>query len=43
MVWTPRGYQYFGVADHSKSAHYAGGLSAEEVAEQQAEIGLLNK
>jgi histidinol phosphatase-like PHP family hydrolase len=20
-----RGYQYFGVADHSKSAHYAGG------------------
>ena len=23
-----RGYEYFGVADHSKSAHYAGGLSA---------------
>jgi DNA polymerase (family 10) len=22
-----RGYQYFGVADHSRSAHYAGGLS----------------
>ena len=38
-----RGYQYFGVADHSKSAHYAGGLSADEVAEQQAEADRLNK
>src|SRR6185312_12187024 len=26
-----RGYQYFGVADHSKSAHYAGSLSAERL------------
>jgi DNA polymerase (family X) len=26
-VTRTRGYQYFGVADHSKSAHYAGGLS----------------
>jgi DNA polymerase (family 10) len=25
-----RGYEYFGVADHSKSAHYAGGLTMEE-------------
>jgi DNA polymerase (family 10) len=31
------GYEYFGVADHSKSAHHAGGLSPDEVAEQQAE------
>jgi DNA polymerase (family 10) len=38
-----RGYQYFGVADHSKSAHYAGGLSAEEIAEQQAEANALNR
>jgi ferritin-like metal-binding protein YciE/histidinol phosphatase-like PHP family hydrolase len=38
-----RGYKYFGVADHSKSAHYAGGLSAEKVAEQQAEADRLNK
>ena len=38
-----RGYQYFGVADHSKSAHYAGGLSQEEVAEQQAEADALNR
>jgi DNA polymerase (family X) len=38
-----RGYQYFGVADHSNSAHYAGGLSADEVAEQQAEVDTLNK
>jgi DNA polymerase (family 10) len=37
------GYDYFGVADHSKSAHYAGGLSIEELAEQQAEIDRLNK
>ena len=38
-----RGYQYFGVADHSKSAHYAGGLSVEEIAEQHAEVDRLNK
>jgi DNA polymerase (family X) len=38
-----RGYQYFGVADHSKSAHYAGGLTAEEVAGQQAEADALNR
>jgi DNA polymerase (family X) len=37
-----RGYRYFGVADHSQSAHYAGGLSLEEIAEQHAEIDLLN-
>jgi DNA polymerase (family 10) len=36
------GYQYFGVADHSRSAHYAGGLSVEEIAEQHAEIDKLN-
>ena len=38
-----RGYRYFGLADHSRSAHYAGGLSQEEVAEQQAEADRLNK
>jgi DNA polymerase (family 10) len=38
-----RGYEYFGVADHSKSARYAGGLSADKVAEQQAEADRLNK
>jgi DNA polymerase (family X) len=38
-----RGYQYFGVADHSKSAHYASGLSVEEIAAQHAEIERLNK
>jgi DNA polymerase (family 10) len=37
------GYQYFGVADHSKSAHYAGGLSIEEIEQQHAEIDRLNK
>jgi histidinol phosphatase-like PHP family hydrolase len=38
-----RGYQYFGVADHSKSAHYAGGLSLEEIGEQHRAIDALNK
>jgi DNA polymerase (family 10) len=37
-----RGYVYFGVADHSQSAHYAGGLSLEEISEQHAEIDGLN-
>jgi DNA polymerase (family X) len=30
MAEATHGYAYFGVADHSKSAHYAGGLSVEE-------------
>jgi DNA polymerase (family 10) len=38
-----RGYQYFGVADHSKSAHYAGGLSVDEVLQQHRAIDRLNK
>jgi DNA polymerase (family 10) len=38
-----RGYEYFGVADHSQSAHYAGGLSVEEVVSQQREIDALNR
>ncbi|QOZ71094.1 DNA polymerase/3'-5' exonuclease PolX [Bradyrhizobium arachidis] len=38
-----RGFEYFGVADHSKSAHYAGGLSVEEIAQQHREADLLNK
>jgi DNA polymerase (family X) len=37
-----RGYQYFGVADHSKSAHYAGGLSVEEIIQQHYDIDRLN-
>lgn len=38
-----RGFEYFGVADHSKSAHYAGGLSVEQIAEQHRETDRLNK
>ncbi|MBV9975346.1 MAG: DNA polymerase/3'-5' exonuclease PolX [Hyphomicrobiales bacterium] len=38
-----RRYAYFGVADHSKSAHYAGGLSVEEIKEQHAKIDELNR
>jgi DNA polymerase (family 10) len=38
-----RGYGYFGVADHSQSAGYAGGLSPEEIAAQHAEADRLNR
>jgi DNA polymerase (family X) len=38
-----RGYQYFGVADHSKSAHYARGLSVAQIAAQHRAIDRLNK
>src|SRR4030081_479440 len=38
-----RGFQYFGVADHSKSAHYAGGLSLEQIKEQHREADRLNR
>jgi DNA polymerase (family 10) len=36
------GLKYLGIADHSQSAHYAGGLSPERVAQQQALIDALN-
>src|SRR4030081_958162 len=38
-----RGFHYFGVADHSKSAHYAGGLTIEQIEEQHREANRLNK
>ncbi|QMW06151.1 helix-hairpin-helix domain-containing protein [Spirosoma foliorum] len=37
------GLTYFGIADHSKTASYAGGLDAERVQQQQLEIDELNK
>ncbi len=37
------GFQYFGIADHSKSAVYANGLSIERVLKQLEEIDQLNK
>ena len=37
-----RGYHYFGVADHSHSAGYAGGLSIDEVQKQQTLADELN-
>ena len=36
------GYHYVGIADHSKSAYYAGGLTEEKVKEQHEEIDRLN-
>jgi DNA polymerase (family 10) len=38
-----RGFSYFGVADHSRSAGYAGGLSVEEIEAQHAEADALNR
>lgn len=38
-----RGYAYFGMADHSRSASYAGGLSIERVREQHALADRLNQ
>ena len=38
-----RGFEYFGVADHSKSAHYAGGLSVERIEEQRREVDRVNR
>jgi DNA polymerase (family 10) len=38
-----RGYEYIGITDHSKSAHYAGGLSTTEVEAQGSEIDRLNR
>ena len=38
-----RGYAYFGVADHSRSAGYAGGLTLEEVAAQRVLADTLNR
>jgi DNA polymerase (family 10) len=37
-----RGYHYFGVADHSQSAHYAGGLDLKQIRQQHADIDRLN-
>ena len=36
------GYQYIGITDHSRTAHYAGGLTVEDIEQQQAEIDRLN-
>ena len=36
------GLKYLGIADHSKTASYAGGLSVEAVREQQRKIDALN-
>jgi DNA polymerase (family 10) len=38
-----RGYAYLGVADHSQSAHYAGGLSLEEIEAQHEMADVLNR
>jgi len=38
-----RGWDYLGIADHSRSAAYAGGMSIEKVRKQWHEIDQLNK
>ena len=37
------GYEYLGIADHSRTASYAGGLEIEKVLKQHQEIDELNK
>lgn len=37
------GYQYWGIADHSRSAGYAGGLKENKLAEQQRQVDELNR
>jgi DNA polymerase (family 10) len=37
-----QGWSYFGIADHSKTAYYAGGLYEEKVLQQFKEIDALN-
>src|SRR5690606_34178860 len=43
MAAKDRGYKYLGMADHSQSAAYAGGLLLAAVEKQCAEIDALNK
>ncbi|MDZ7808338.1 MAG: DNA polymerase/3'-5' exonuclease PolX [Gracilimonas sp.] len=38
-----RGYEYLGLTDHSQTAAYAGGLSADEIRKQWDEIDQLNE
>ena len=38
-----RGYAYLGIADHSQSAHYAGGLSEQDIIAQSDAIDRLNR
>jgi DNA polymerase (family X) len=37
-----RGWSYLGISDHSQSAFYAGGLTAESLVRQHAEIDAIN-
>jgi DNA polymerase (family 10) len=37
-----RGYHYIGITDHSKTAHYAGGLTVDEIEKQHADIDRIN-
>lgn len=37
-----RGWKYLGISDHSQSAFYAGGLTAESLAQQHDEIDAIN-
>ncbi|RKY88053.1 DNA polymerase/3'-5' exonuclease PolX [candidate division KSB1 bacterium] len=41
-VASKKGYEYIGIADHSKSAFYANGLTEEKINQQHKEIDNLN-
>jgi DNA polymerase (family X) len=36
------GWRYLGISDHSRAAHYAGGLSVEQIRAQRAEVDAWN-
>ena len=38
-----RGYEYFGLTDHSQTAAYAGGLSVDDIKKQWEEVDRLNE
>ncbi|HKO58778.1 MAG TPA: helix-hairpin-helix domain-containing protein [Thermoanaerobaculia bacterium] len=38
-----RGFEYVGISDHSKAAYYAGGLTEQQLTQQQAEIAAREK
>ena len=42
MAAKARGWRYLGIADHSRAAAYAGGLSVEQIERQHAEIDAWN-
>lgn len=43
MYCKEKGYSYMGITDHSQTAYYAGGLTADDIKRQHEEIDRLNE